>query len=34
MLDFLATSVKKDLARWSRDKTALLIWLGIPFLIG
>lgn len=24
----------KDLSRWRQDKTALLIWLGIPFLIG
>lgn len=34
MFDFLLTSVRKDLARWRQDKTALLIWLGIPFLIG
>jgi ABC-type multidrug transport system permease subunit len=31
---FLLTSARKDLARWRQDKTALLIWLGIPFLIG
>jgi len=31
---FLFTSVRKDLTRWRQDKTALLIWLGIPFLIG
>ncbi len=31
---FLFASVKKDLSRWRQDKTALLIWLGIPFLIG
>jgi ABC-type multidrug transport system permease subunit len=34
MLGFLFASVKKDLARWRQDKTAFLIWLGIPFLIG
>ncbi len=34
MLSFLIASVKKDLARWRQDKTAILIWLGIPFLIG
>jgi ABC-type multidrug transport system permease subunit len=34
MLSFLFASVKKDLTRWRQDKTALLIWLGIPFLIG
>ena len=34
MLSFLLASARKDLARWRQDKTALLIWLGIPFLIG
>jgi len=34
VFSFLLTSVRKDLARWRQDKTALLIWLGIPFLIG
>lgn len=33
-MDFLFASVRKDLARWMQDRTALLIWLGIPFLIG
>jgi ABC-type Na+ efflux pump permease subunit len=33
-MNFLLASVKKDLSRWRQDKTALLIWLGIPFLIG
>ena len=33
-MDFLFASVVKDLRRWMQDKTALLIWLGIPFLIG
>ena len=26
--------MRKDLARWWQDRTAILIWLGIPFLIG
>ena len=34
MFGFLFASVRKDLARWRQDKTALLVWLGIPFLIG
>lgn len=34
MSSFLLTSARKDLMRWRQDKTALLIWLGIPFLIG
>ncbi len=34
MFGFLLASVRKDLARWRQDKTAVLIWLGIPFLIG
>jgi ABC-type transport system involved in cytochrome c biogenesis permease component len=33
-MNFLLASVKKDLRRWMQDKTAFLIWLGIPFLIG
>jgi ABC-type Na+ efflux pump permease subunit len=33
-MEFLVASVKKDLARWTRDRGAMLIWLGIPFLIG
>lgn len=33
-MNFLIASVKKDLARWARDRAAMLIWLGIPFLIG
>ena len=33
-MSFLIASLKKDLARWRQDKTALLIWLGIPFLMG
>ena len=31
---FLLASVKKDLARWAQDRTAMLFWLGIPFLVG
>jgi len=33
-MSFLFASVRKDLARWARDRSAMLIWLGIPFLIG
>lgn len=33
-MNFLFASVKKDLARWAQDRVAVLIWLGIPFLIG
>ena len=33
-MSLLFTSVKKDLARWAQDRTAPLLWLGIPFLIG
>ena len=31
---FLLASVTKDLSRWWQDKASMLIWLGIPFLIG
>ena len=31
---FVVASFQKDLARWWQDRTAVLIWLGIPFLIG
>ena len=31
---FLFASAGKDLARWAQDRSAMLIWLGIPFLIG
>jgi ABC-type multidrug transport system permease subunit len=34
VFNFLFTSVKKDLTRWRQDKTAILIWLGIPFVVG
>ena len=33
-MDFLRASVQKDLYRWIQDPTAMLIWVGIPFLIG
>ncbi len=33
-MSFLIASVRKDLARWMQDRTAMLFWLGIPFLIG
>ena len=33
-MDFLYASVRKDLYRWIQDRTALLLWVGIPLLIG
>jgi len=33
-MNFLFTSVRKDLLRWMQDRMAFLIWLGIPFLVG
>ncbi len=33
-MDFLVASIQKDLYRWIQDRTALLLWVGIPFLIG
>ncbi len=33
-MSFLAASFKKDLSRWWQDPLAVLLWLGIPFLIG
>ncbi len=33
-MSFLLASVRKDLARWLQDRAAILIWFGIPFLIG
>ena len=33
-MDFLVASVRKDLLRWMQDRMTLVIWLGIPFLIG
>jgi ABC-type Na+ efflux pump permease subunit len=31
---FALQSARKDLARWWQDKTAILLFLGVPFLIG
>ena len=33
-MSFLIASFKKDLSRWRQDAMAVLLWLGIPFLIG
>ncbi len=33
-MSFLIASLRKDLARWMQDRAAILIWLGIPLLIG
>ena len=32
-MNFILASVQKDLVRWMQDRTAVLIWLGIPFLV-
>ncbi len=33
-MSFFLASIRKDLARWRRDGAALLLWLGIPLMIG
>lgn len=33
-MSFLLATFRKDLSRWSQDPLAVLLWLGIPFLIG
>lgn len=33
-MHFLFATFQKDLSRWRQDPMALLLWLGIPFLIG
>jgi ABC-type transport system involved in cytochrome c biogenesis permease component len=33
-MGFVFASFRKDLARWWQDPLAVLLWLGIPFLIG
>lgn len=33
-MSFLLASVRKDLTRWMQDRAAILIWLGVPFVIG
>jgi ABC-type Na+ efflux pump permease subunit len=33
-MNFIWSSMRKDLARWWQDRTAILLWLGIPFLVG
>jgi ABC-type transport system involved in cytochrome c biogenesis permease component len=33
-MSFLVASFKKDLSRWWQDPLAVLLWLGIPLLIG
>ena len=33
-MGFVLASVRKDLSRWWQDRASMLIWLGIPFLIG
>lgn len=33
-MEFLLASLRKDLARWRQDAGAVLLWLGIPLVIG
>ncbi len=33
-MEFLLASVHKDLSRWLQDRVALLIWFGIPLVVG
>ena len=33
-MSFLFATFRKDIARWRQDKIAILIWVGIPFMIG
>lgn len=33
-MSFLLASFRKDLSRWWQDPVAILLWLGIPFLVG
>lgn len=33
-MDFLLSTIKKDVARWRLDRMAILIWIGIPLMIG
>lgn len=33
-MGFFLASAKKDLARWRRDATAILLWMSIPLMIG
>jgi len=33
-MPFLLHAIRKDLSRWRRDRISILLWIGIPFLIG
>ena len=33
-MHFIVSTIRKDIARWRQDLTAILLWLGIPFLVG
>jgi len=33
-MSFLLATFRKDIARWRQDVVAILIWIGIPFMIG
>ena len=33
-MHFILSTIRKDVARWRQDSVAILLWLGIPFLVG
>jgi len=33
-MSFLLATFRKDIARWRQDRTAILLWIGLPFMIG
>lgn len=33
-MNFVIATLKKDIARWRQDATAILLWLSIPLLVG
>jgi ABC-type transport system involved in cytochrome c biogenesis permease component len=33
-MSFLLATFRKDIARWRQDHMAILIWIGLPFMIG
>ncbi len=33
-MGFVLSSLKKDIARWRQDATAILLWISVPLLIG
>lgn len=33
-MQFVLSTIVKDLARWRQDKSAILMWIGVPLLVG